>query len=248
MHVKQLMARSHTAQNVYKSTGASSSSAAMNGGVSEMKTSNGGDGAFDDENLLDSEGISDLLFSHIYPYSYLPLLISTPSHVPLMLCCVGRRPDGTLVFTDTTEFTSRLQARLTERARGRAEAAVRAASSEASLMDMQTLADLDDPSEQQGSRGVGAGSATTKQSSSRGEGDGDDEEPDDDENLSVMDIEEHPQKEEEEDVDEDDQMGFVHHQPLASSGSVITLILTSYTTFYHTSTFTLSHRCHRVYL
>ena len=27
----------------------------------------------------------------------------------------GRRPDGTLVFTHTTEFTSRLQARLTEK-------------------------------------------------------------------------------------------------------------------------------------
>ena len=27
----------------------------------------------------------------------------------------GRRPDGTLVFTGTTEFTSRLQARLTEK-------------------------------------------------------------------------------------------------------------------------------------
>ena len=90
MHVKQLMARSHTAQNVYKSTNATSSSMAMNGGVSEMKTSNGGDAAaFDDENLLDSEGtliimsslpssclpFSDLSFSsHIFPFS----LISTP--------------------------------------------------------------------------------------------------------------------------------------------------------------------------
>ena len=132
--------------------------------------------------------------------------------------CERRRPDGTLVFTDTTEFTSRLQARLTERARGRAEAAVRAASSEASLLDMQALADLDDPSEPHGSHEVG--SATTKQLSTQREGNGENEEhDDDDDNLSVMDIEEHPQHDEEDDVDEDDQMAFVHHQPLASSGN-----------------------------
>ena len=72
MHVKQLMARSHTTQNVYKSTNAATSSSAMNGGLIEMKTSNGGDGAFDDENLLDSEGIT-----HLSASSY----VSNLSHI-----------------------------------------------------------------------------------------------------------------------------------------------------------------------
>eukprot|EP00602_Paraphysomonas_sp_CaronLab_P008497 CAMPEP_0185027142 /NCGR_PEP_ID=MMETSP1103-20130426/11931_1 /TAXON_ID=36769 /ORGANISM="Paraphysomonas bandaiensis, Strain Caron Lab Isolate" /LENGTH=816 /DNA_ID=CAMNT_0027561011 /DNA_START=222 /DNA_END=2672 /DNA_ORIENTATION=+ len=37
----------------------------------------------------------------------------------------GRKKDGTLVFTSTTEFTTRLQARLHEKARSRAEAALK---------------------------------------------------------------------------------------------------------------------------
>jgi len=37
----------------------------------------------------------------------------------------GYRPDGTLVFTNTTEFTTRLQARLNEKARSIAEIAVK---------------------------------------------------------------------------------------------------------------------------
>ena len=37
----------------------------------------------------------------------------------------GYRPDGTLVFTNTTEFTTRLQARLNEKARAIAEIAVK---------------------------------------------------------------------------------------------------------------------------
>jgi hypothetical protein len=40
----------------------------------------------------------------------------------------GRRKDGTLVFNSTTEFTNRLQARLNEKARSRAEAALLVAS------------------------------------------------------------------------------------------------------------------------
>ena len=157
-------------------------------------------------------------FSHIDPlpfliFSYLPLTFSS-------LYCQGRRPDGTLVFTDTTEFTSRLQARLTERARGRAEAAVRAASSEASLLDLQNLADLDERSEQPpGGRGIGSATATATTKSSSARGEGEEEEQDEDENLSMMDIEEHLQKDEDDDEEEDDQMGFVHHQPLASSGN-----------------------------
>ena len=37
----------------------------------------------------------------------------------------GRRPDGSLVFTTTTEFTTRLQSRLHEKARSAAETAVK---------------------------------------------------------------------------------------------------------------------------
>jgi hypothetical protein len=37
----------------------------------------------------------------------------------------GRRPDGTLVFTNSTEFTTRLQARLNEKARHVSEVAVK---------------------------------------------------------------------------------------------------------------------------
>jgi U4/U6.U5 tri-snRNP-associated protein 1 len=49
----------------------------------------------------------------------------------------GRRADGTLVFTSTTEFTSRLQARLTEKARARAEAIVKAEAGSEQQMQIQ---------------------------------------------------------------------------------------------------------------
>jgi hypothetical protein len=114
----------------------------------------------------------------------------------------GRRADGTLVFNSTTEFTTRLQAGLNEKARLKTEAtmldlersAFASASSSASLSRM-VAEDVDDEEEEDiyGERG-GA-------------------EQDQDDSGS------------DENSDDDDQMAFLHRQPLVAKGMAATLAL-----------------------
>ncbi len=113
----------------------------------------------------------------------------------------GRRADGTLVFNSTTEFTTRLQAGLNEKARLKTEAAMldlertafASASSSASLSRM-VAEDMDDDEEDIYGERNGA-------------------EESHDENGS------------DEDSEDDDQMAFLHRQPLVAKGMAATLAL-----------------------
>lgn len=102
----------------------------------------------------------------------------------------GRRADGSLIFNSTTEFATRLQATLNERARHRAEAAVR---------DMEKAVDA-------AQKAVEMTTTALTNSSEGAEMIVEDE-------LTASDA-----SDEEGENEEDDQLAFLHDQPLASKG------------------------------
>jgi hypothetical protein len=133
----------------------------------------------------------------------------------------GRRADGSLVFTSTTEFTTRLQARLNETARSKTEAAVRAAATERhNAVHSRQM------------NGVNNNQASSKWTDLSADGTelvnnnpdhmnvvdvGDD---DDDENGSGAD-----ESNLEESGQSDNHLDFVHNQPLAAQSMAATLAL-----------------------
>lgn len=144
----------------------------------------------------------------------------------------GRKPNGSLVFTSTTEFTARLQARLSEQARARAEIALKSASSSSlnSMRDALSSSNLSD----YGNDGEVDNYVHTKDMHM-----GDKEE---NYNLTAMDVEKGDNEfeyegsnesgraallegKDNEDGLEDDQLGFVHQQPLVRRGMAATLAL-----------------------
>ena len=107
----------------------------------------------------------------------------------------GRTTDGKLVFTKTTEFTARLQARLNEDARVRAETAIQKA-----IASSSNKKQIDDDMDIEGAivEDNWEGMDTVN--------DNNDDDDDDDE-------------------DNDDQLGFIHDQPLVARGMAATLNL-----------------------
>lgn len=166
----------------------------------------------------------------------------------------GRRADGTLIFNSTTEFTNRLQARMSEQARARAELAFQEKSRLTSAADTDNL----------GSNGKGITANSSSNSMKRARG-GHEEEDDDDDGaldsdrrskklaVSVEDANGDNHDEDENDIygegvmersddddddddtaskekkgnrkEEDEDLDFVHRQPLVSSGMAATLAL-----------------------
>jgi U4/U6.U5 tri-snRNP-associated protein 1 len=112
----------------------------------------------------------------------------------------GRTTDGKLVFTKTTEFTARLQARLNEDARVRAETAIqKAIASSSSSRKHMNDDDMDIE-----------GAAIVEEDSWEGM----DTVNDNNDNVD-----------DEDDEDNDDQLGFIHDQPLVARGMAATLNL-----------------------
>lgn len=171
----------------------------------------------------------------------------------------GRRSDGKLVFNSTTEFASRLQARLTDRARMASEAAVKdmernLASASSAVAAATTAAATEEASvtssrvagEQKGKRQSDKSSVVSSDSKRKGEmdweklrEDGEEEDDEDDgeapnnhndDEEFLMDIEgEEDDDDSDEDGDDevadDEQMAFLHKQPLFAKGLAATLAL-----------------------
>jgi len=186
----------------------------------------------------------------------------------------GRRADGTLVFNSTTEFATRLQARLSDTARSKAEAMMRAASA-----SMTAASNINTKSAAAGGGG-GAGAAHEPSpsiaqledrndlpTSSGGATESKDREKEDDDEEEIpqqqhqkksefaelSDIEDEDDDDDdndmfgyegggggggggnsrkqsrgdagEEDAEDDEQMAFVHRQPLVAKGMAATLAL-----------------------
>ena len=111
----------------------------------------------------------------------------------------GRTTDGKLVFTKTTEFTARLQARLNEDARLRADAAIQKATASSSNKKHVS----DDNMDIEGAAIV----------------------EDNDDNWEEMEIDNKNDDNDDDDSDNDDQLGFIHDQPLVARGMAATLNL-----------------------
>ena len=132
----------------------------------------------------------------------------------------GRRSDGSLIFTSTTEFTTRLQATLNEKARTKAEVAVKAAL----VQDTDKKPKATDASR---STGEGEGGWTDLSSAQpRYRTKTVEEEDEDEEQANAMKVVEEGGGEEGdgEEEEEDDQLEF-HHQPLVARGMAATLAL-----------------------
>lgn len=131
----------------------------------------------------------------------------------------GRKKDGTLVFTSTTEFTTRLQARLNEKARSRAEAAIR---------DMERTGD--DDSDEEGTAGASSKNKSKKSKKILVRREGDTEsgwvELDEEAGMEVVagEFSSGSEDEKEEEV-HDDQLEFLHRQPTQAKGLAATLAL-----------------------
>jgi U4/U6.U5 tri-snRNP-associated protein 1 len=119
----------------------------------------------------------------------------------------GRRANGTLVFTSTTEFSTRLQARLNEKARAKSEAIIKA-----SINDVKPITNMNE--EMNIDHMKVSNEENDENSVDRSEMDLDD--------LDQMKefAEKHFTKEE---IDE--QLSFVHQQPLVAKGMAATLAL-----------------------
>mmetsp|Transcript_20069 Transcript_20069/g.19362 ORF Transcript_20069/g.19362 Transcript_20069/m.19362 type:complete len:899 (+) Transcript_20069:153-2849(+) len=122
----------------------------------------------------------------------------------------GRRADGTLVFTSTTEFTSRLQARLTEKARARAEAIVKAEAGSEQQMQIQIEDELGN-SPMEGSSG-----RVYQRAKGAEDGEGRDE-------WVTMDVE----GLEDADSDEDEQLDFGRQQSFTGMAATLALLKSS---------------------
>jgi U4/U6.U5 tri-snRNP-associated protein 1 len=153
----------------------------------------------------------------------------------------GRRADGTLVFNSTTEFSTRLQAHLSEKARTKTEALMR---------DLERRADRDRDDVTVSSAGK-RGAPRSRSNSVNGNGRAMSVDEDEDSNsadgqerksspkraeadisgtmedfegVSDMDASDPETGSEGDDVG-DDQLGFVHRQPLVAQGMAATLAL-----------------------
>jgi U4/U6.U5 tri-snRNP-associated protein 1 len=162
---------------------------------------------------------------------------------PDSLDAEGRKRDGTLVFTSTTEFTTRLQARLQEKARSRAEAAMK---------DMNVSGSESDDEEEGGEGGTEkrkvvrvtkkrivrslkpATSVNPPKSGWVDLGNGEMEVVNEweeskgghEEQVILEEVEEEEEEMEEEQEEEtDEQMAFLHRQPLVAQGMAATLQL-----------------------
>lgn len=133
----------------------------------------------------------------------------------------GRRADGSLVFSSTTEFSTRLQARMNENARSKAEAAVRAAS-------VATHAKSVIPSQVVDSNGQWATiSGNTPATDLMDVVVPDSGKVDDSVQVNGNDDDDNMYDEaaEEEEEEDDEQMGFLHRQPIVARGMAATLAL-----------------------
>eukprot|EP01032_Pedospumella_encystans_P021690 gene21690-24597_t len=145
----------------------------------------------------------------------------------------GRRNDGTLVFNSTTEFATRLQAHLSDKARAKTEALMR---------NLERSADQPTSSSNRENGADGAPSSASKrppaenhQSSAALESkDNDDEDADADfaglsdmegSDMEVDSDEDHSDHEAQEGEEGDEQLDFVHRQPLVGKGMAATLAL-----------------------
>lgn len=140
---------------------------------------------------------------------------------PDALDAEGRKRDGTLVFTSTTEFTTRLQARLQEKARSRAEAAMK---------DMNVSGSDSEGEEKEAAPRIvkkkiqKVTKPPPRKSGWVDLGNGDMEVVDEWEESKGQVIEEEVEEEEEQE-ETDEQMGFLHRQPLVATGMAATLQL-----------------------
>eukprot|EP00903_Cladosiphon_okamuranus_P006629 g6474.t1 len=139
--------------------------------------------------------------------------------------------DGGMVFTSTTEFTSRLEATLQERKRDSIKAAEKHKVKEELKQEAKAKAAAKQGKHGRDSAGTGGDNGgkegseaedkaeATKAKRSRWTTKGEDEEEPDAEELEAM------LEGAEEDSDDDEQMGFLHKQPLAKNGMAATLAL-----------------------
>jgi U4/U6.U5 tri-snRNP-associated protein 1 len=151
----------------------------------------------------------------------------------------GRKSDGKLIFNSTTEFATRLQARVNENARSKAEAALREMerssvrnnemdqtglsslnkAGTASMTDEGSTMDMDDASRSIGKAQPSAvGNENTshaKEGNDEDDGSYDDWEELNDEEMSVgtASMSKHNAED-----NEDDPLSFLHHQPTVSKG------------------------------
>jgi hypothetical protein len=147
----------------------------------------------------------------------------------------GRRDDGTLVFNSTTEFSTRLQAHLNERARAKTEALMRglerdssaaapASGSKRPHMQQDMMAVDEDDDSDGGSQERKTGGKKTDAADISGT-------MEDFAGMSDMDDSDMEVDEDDEDGDEqggevgDEQLDFVHRQPLVGKGMAATLAL-----------------------
>ncbi len=137
----------------------------------------------------------------------------------------GRRNDGTLVFNSTTEFATRLQAHLSDKARAKTEALMRnlerttenGADGAPSSASKRPPAESHQPSS----------AALESKDNDEGDADGDfaglsDMEGSD---MEVDSDEDHSDHEAPDGEEGDEQLGFVHRQPLVGKGMAATLAL-----------------------
>jgi U4/U6.U5 tri-snRNP-associated protein 1 len=127
----------------------------------------------------------------------------------------GRRKDGTLIFSSTTEFTARLQAQLNDKARSQAEKAIlnehRYVKGKRPLDGLTSLSSLPEPTDKKKMQSISSGDNLESM-------DVDGEQDEEDSEGNAM-------EEDDDENDDDDQLGFLHHQPLASRSTAAALAL-----------------------
>jgi U4/U6.U5 tri-snRNP-associated protein 1 len=144
----------------------------------------------------------------------------------------GRRDDGTLVFNSTTEFSTRLQAHLNEKARAKTEALMRglerdsaaaapASGSKRPHAQQDMAVDEDDDSDVSQERKTGEKKAEAADISGTMEDFAGVSDMDD----SDMEVDEDEEDGEAGDEIGDEQLDFVHRQPLVGKGMAATLAL-----------------------
>ncbi|CAB1112224.1 unnamed protein product [Ectocarpus sp. CCAP 1310/34] len=141
--------------------------------------------------------------------------------------------DGGMVFTSTTEFTSRLEATLEERKRDSIKAAEKTRVKEEleakkakpgkqhgkdDAMDVDAVKGEGDVKKEAEDEVAKTKAKRSRWTTKKENGDDEEEEPDVDEIEAML-------EGAEEDSDDDEQMGFLHKQPLAKNGMAATLAL-----------------------
>lgn len=125
----------------------------------------------------------------------------------------GRRPDGKLVFNSTTEFSTMLQARLGEKARSKAEVAMKDLENSVQNAKSNAAASLKKKAEATESDDVDIGDIT--------------ENPEmvDAWDEAMVGMEEDEESDDDDDDDEEDPLQFLHAQPSLAKGMASTLAL-----------------------